>query len=156
MAIGGFTGSAHSAPPPGEPEAGNGEHLSLIVSPYAYHWSDSEAHRNVYLVGLETRRDDGRLLGLDLFRNSFGQPSAYAYYGKEWDNAFNHPELFFKLSGGVIYGYKGKYANKIPFNHHGFGLVVIPAAGWKFDSSNAVQVGMLGSAALIFTYNHGF
>ena len=38
--------------------------------------------------------------GFSAFRNSFGQPSAYAYYGYSWDNLFGHPWLYAKLSGG--------------------------------------------------------
>jgi hypothetical protein len=137
-------------------EADAAAHWELVLSPYAYHWSDSEAHRNVYLIGAERKLDNGRLAGVSFFRNSFGQPSVYGYYGKQWDAVLGQPSLFFKLSGGVIYGYKGAYANKIPYNHHGFGVAAIPAVGWQFDSANAVQMAMLGTAALIFTYNHGF
>ena len=156
LAIGGFAGHAGAAPLADQAPAEPHERWELVLSPFAYHWSDTDAHRHVYLVGLERKHDDGTLVGASFFRNSFGQPSAYAYYGKQWDNMLDRPELYFKLSGGVIYGYKGEYAHKVPFNHHGFGLAVIPAAGWKFDANNAVQVAMLGSAALIFTYNHGF
>ncbi|QHJ00337.1 ABC transporter ATP-binding protein [Xylophilus rhododendri] len=136
--------------------ADEGGRLSLMLGPYAYHWSDAEEHKHVYLLGLEQKRQDDSLIGAALFRNSFGQPSAYVYYGHQWDHVLGQAPLFAKLSGGVIYGYKGQYQDKVPFNHHGFGLAVIPAVGWQFTPEDAAEVGILGSAALIFTYNRSF
>ncbi|MGJ7511314.1 ABC transporter ATP-binding protein [Variovorax sp. GT1P44] len=128
----------------------------LVVGPYALHWSNSDEHTYVVLLGIERAEADGWIWGLSAFRNSFGQPSAYAYYGYRWDNLFGNPALYFKLSGGIIYGYKDQYEDKVPFNHNGFGLGIIPAIGYRFTSVDAVQVGALGTAGLIFTYNRRF
>ena len=128
----------------------------LLVGPFAVHWSNSDEHTNVVLLGIERAEANGWIWGLSAFRNSFGQPSAYAYYGYRWDNLFGNPSLYFKLSGGIIYGYKEPYEDKVPFNHNGFGLGIIPAIGYRFTSVDAVQIGALGTAGLIFTYNRRF
>ena len=128
----------------------------LLIGPFALHWSNSDEHTYVVLLGIERAEADGWIWGLSAFRNSFGQPSAYAYYGYRWDNLFGNPALYFKLSGGVIYGYKEPYEDKVPFNHNGFGLGIIPAVGYRLTPVDALQVGALGAAGLIFTYNRRF
>lgn len=127
-----------------------------LIGPFAIHWSNSSDHKHVYLLGIERAQADGFIWGLSAFSNSFGQPSAYAYYGYRWDNLFGNPKVYAKLSAGIIYGYKGQYEDKVPFNHDGFGLGIIPAIGYRLTSKDALQVGMLGAAGLIFTYNRRF
>ena len=129
----------------------------LVVSPYTLHWHQDEDHRRVGLVGLE-RHDatDHSLWGLSLFSNSFGQPSAYAYYGHEWNGLAGRDALYAKLSAGIIYGYKGQYEDKIPLNHRGFAPAIIPAVGWRLTPNDAVQAMVLGTAGLMFSYNRRF
>jgi hypothetical protein len=127
----------------------------LVVGPFAYHWSNEDSHKHVYLLGIEREQADNFMWGFSAFQNSFGQPSAYAYYGYTWNNLWD-TRFYAKLSGGIIYGYKDQYANKVPFNHDGFGLGIIPAVGYRITPNDAVQIGVLGSAALIFTYNRRF
>ena len=128
----------------------------LVVSPFALHWSSKDERKHVVLLGAERHEPDGWLAGASVFRNSFGQPSAYVYSGYQWDGLFHESALFFKLSAGVLYGYKGRYKDKVPFNHHGFGLAAIPAVGYRLTPQDAVQIGFLGTAAVIFTYNRRF
>ena len=136
----------------------------LVIGPFAVHWSNEDEHKHVYLLGIERSLPeapkwsaaDGTIWGFSAFNNSFGQPSAYAYYGYRWDNLFGYSSLYAKLSGGIIYGYKGEYEDKVPFNHNGFGLAIIPAVGYRVTQFDAVQIGMLGTAGLIFTYNRRF
>lgn len=128
----------------------------LVVGPYALHWSNSDEHTYVVLLGIERSQPDGWMWGFSAFRNSFGQASAYAYYGYRWENIFGVQNLYAKLSGGIIYGYVGQYKDKVPFNHDGFGLAIIPAVGYRLTPKDAVQVGALGTAGLIFTYNRRF
>jgi hypothetical protein len=125
----------------------------LVVGPGAYHWSNDEKHSHVVLLGLERFKADGSLFGFSVFNNSFGQPSAYAYYGHTWNDVCNVSNVYFKLSGGVIYGYKGEHKDGVPFNHHGFGLGLIPGLGYRLTPKDSVQVNVLGTAAAIFTYN---
>jgi hypothetical protein len=136
----------------------------LLASPYALHWSYSPEHKNVYMLGIE--RDlpgapswtgaDVTTWGFSAFTNSFGQPSAYAYFGYRWDNLFGYPDLFFKLNGGILYGYKPPYQDKVPFNHNGFSPALIPALGYRLTPNDTLQIGVLGSAGLIFMYSRRF
>ncbi|MDM0011170.1 ABC transporter ATP-binding protein [Variovorax sp. J22P168] len=128
----------------------------LVVGPFAVHFSNEDDHSSVFLLGLERNQSDNVIWGLSVFRNSFGQTSAYAYYGYRWDGLFGNPAIYAKLSGGIIYGYKYPYEDKVPFNHNGFGLGIIPAIGYRLTPNDALQVGALGTAGLIFTYNRKF
>lgn len=144
---------AETGEPVFEPDASR---WSVIAGPYAHHWNKSSDHKNVLMVGVERKSTDDRLMGLALFRNSFGQPSTYAYYGMEWNNVLGQPGLYLQLTGGLIYGYKGEHANKIPFNRFGLAPVIIPAIGWRLTPKDAVRAALLGNAGVIFTYNRGF
>ncbi len=129
----------------------------LTASPYTFHWSKDPDHRRVGLIGLE-RHDlaHDSFWGLSLFSNSFGQPSAYAYYGREWNGLAGHEALFAKVSAGVLYGYTGEYKDKVPLNYKGFSPALIPAIGWRFSPQDAVQAAVLGNAGLMFLYNRRF
>lgn len=140
---------------------------TLGVAPYTYHFSDArkehsfepddERHADVWLVTAERRFDEHQLAGLALFNNSFGQFSQYAYYGWQFRPWNAHPQLFLKLTGGVIHGYKYPYHKKIPFNNrNGWGVTVIPGVGWDFDRHWGAQVNVLGTSALMFQVNYMF
>jgi len=128
----------------------------LTLAPYAHHWNYSPEHRPVFLGALDRRLTGNRFCGLALFRNSFGQPAAYIYVGKQWNHLMGNPQLFTKVSAGLIYGYKGKYQNKIPFNDYGIAPAVIPSVGYSFTRDDSVQVMVLGTAGLLFSYGHRF
>ncbi|WP_261803292.1 hypothetical protein [Variovorax sp. PAMC26660] len=146
--------SASSAPI--DRSIGSADKWELTISPYAYHWSHSPEHRSVYLIGVERHLPDNWLWGAGFFSNSFGQPSAYAYYGYRWDNLFDQPSLYAKLTVGLMYGYVGQYKNKVPLNFGGFSPLVIPALGYRITKQDSVQIAPLGKAALLFTYNRSF
>ena len=128
----------------------------LTLSPYTYHWNYNPEHRPVILGALERHVAGDRFCGLALFRNSFGQPTAYAYVGKQWNSLMGNPQLFAKVSAGLIYGYKGKYQDKIPFNRYGIAPAVIPSVGYSFTRDDSVQVMVLGTAGVLFSYGHTF
>jgi hypothetical protein len=128
----------------------------LTLAPYAHHWRYSPEHRPVFLGALEQRVQGNRFCGLALFRNSFGQPASYVYVGQQWNNLMGYPQLFAKVSAGLIYGYKGAYQNKIPFNDYGIAPAVIPAFGYNLSKEHNVQVMVLGTAGLLFAYGHPF
>jgi hypothetical protein len=128
----------------------------VVIGPFAVHWSNSDEHKHVFLLGIERTRADNVFWGFSAFSNSFGQPSAYAYVGYRWDGLFGNPALYAKISGGVLYGYKDEHAHDVPFNHEGFGLGIIPVFGYQVTPKDAVQIGVLGAAGFIFTYNRRF
>ena len=128
----------------------------LAFSPYTYHWSHSPEHKPVFLVSLHEQLPGGRLCGVSLFSNSFGQPSAYVYAGQQFENLFGMPELSLKVTAGILYGYVGKYQDKVPFNHNGFSPAIIPAVSYNLTPRDALQVDILGKAAVMFAYARKF
>ena len=128
----------------------------LTISPYTHHWTNNPEHKQVILVALDSHVRGGRFCGLALFTNSFGQGSAYAYVGQQWDGLFGNPKLFTKLSAGFLYGYRGEYKEKIPFNNYGIAPAIIPSLGYAFTSKDSAQVFVLGNAGLLFAYGRSF
>lgn len=124
-----------------------------FASPYTYHWSDENAkdHRSVFALSVSRQLPNQRFCGASLFRNSFGQPSAYAFTGWLWPNPIKaHPEVYATVSAGIIYGYVGEFKDKVPLNFGGFSPVVIPTVGYRLTPQLAVEVQILGTAAVMF------
>ncbi len=132
--------------------------LSLLLSPYTVHFDPEPRHRDVYLIGLEKnyiKRQsswiglDYDFTGLSYFSNSFGQPSAYGYFGRTYWPTSN-PKLFVKVSAGLIYGYKGEFKDKAGGNFGGFTPVILPSLGWVYDEKHTLQVNVLGGSGAMF------
>jgi hypothetical protein len=128
----------------------------VTLSPYAYHFQNDPDHKPVWLIGLERQRSDGWLVGGAYFSNSFGQKSGTVYVGYLWDNLLGVPSLYAKLVGGLMYGYVAPYEDKVPFNHNGFSPVVVPTLGYRLTPKDALQVSLLGTAGLLFSYSRRF
>lgn len=123
------------------------------ASPYTYHWSDENAkdHRSVFALSVAKQLPNDRFCGFSLFRNSFGQPSAYAFTGWSWPRLFeSHPEVYGTVSAGIIYGYVGRFKDKVPLNFGGFSPVIVPALGYRVTPKLSVEVQILGTAAVMF------
>lgn len=139
---------------PGAPEPTHrGE---FLFSPYTHHFSYSDEHKPVVLVALDEQLPGGRFCGVSFFSNSFGQPSTYVYVGQQFNGLFDNPKLFVKVSGGIIYGYVGKYQHKVPLNTHGFSPGVIPSIGYNLTEHDSLQMQVLGTAGLMFSYGRKF
>ncbi len=124
-----------------------------FASPYTYHWSDENAsdHKPVFALSISRQLPNERFCGFSLFRNSFGQPSAYAFTGWYWPSLLtSHPEVYGTVSAGVIYGYVGEFKDKVPLNVGGFAPVVIPTVGYRLTPRLALEVQILGTAAVMF------
>lgn len=128
----------------------------FTFSPYTIHWSNNPEHKPVVLVALDEQLPGGRLCGVSLFSNSFGQPSAYVYAGQQFNQLFGEPRLFLKVTAGIMYGYVGQYQNKVPLNYRGFSPAVIPALGYKLTEHDSVQVKLLGTAGVMFSWGRQF
>lgn len=137
-----------------EPSPANDKPLMVQVGPYVIHRDYSPEH-NAWplLVGAEWGDPNRVALGGAAFRNSFYQPCLYLYAAKRWFLPAISDNVYFKLSGGPLYGYRGKYEDKVPLNHNGFGLAVLPAIGYQSGRAN-VQAVLLGTAAVIFTVGY--
>lgn len=128
--------------------------LMIQAGPYVIHRDYSPEHNPwPLLVGAEWGDPNRVALGGAAFRNSFYQPCFYLYAAKRWFLPSVHDNVYLKLSGGPLYGYRGKYEKKVPFNHNGFGLAVLPAIGYQSGRTN-VQAVLLGTAAVIFTVGY--
>lgn len=129
---------------------------TFTVAPYVHHWRKNPDHRHAFIFSLEKEQDANQMLGLALFRNSFGQPSAYAYVGQEWQDFLETPRLTAKLTAGIIYGYKGEYADKVPLNRNGYSPGLIPALGYQMTERDSVQFMVLGNAGYTLGYSRSF
>jgi len=128
----------------------------FTFSPYTHHWGYSAEHKPVVLVALDEQLPGNRFCGVSFFSNSFGQPSTYVYAGQQFNSLLGNPNLFVKVTAGVLYGYVGKYKDKVPLNHDGFSPAIIPSIGYRFNEHDSVQVKVLGTAGLMFSYGRSF
>lgn len=129
----------------------------MAVSPFTRHWRPSEEHKPVWAIGLERQdNSDGSLMGASFFSNSFGQDCTYVYYGQRYTGFWGRPKLFAQWSAGVIYGYRGKYEDKLPLNHKGYAPGALLTAGWNFDRSSSVAFHLLGDAGVMLQLAYQF
>ena len=129
-------------------------HWRVAGSPFSQHFRPSEEHRPVWAIGAERQRDDDWLAGGSYFSNSFGQPSAYLYVGRRFPAMFGQQQLFGQLSGGLLYGYRGAYKDKVPLNYNGFSPGALVSLGWQFDKRFAMTAHMLGDAAVMLQLSY--
>lgn len=128
--------------------------LEIQISPYSYHFSPSDDHENVYMVGLEREHASGKLDGIVLFSNSFGQPSVYIYpWGRVYHNIFDVQSLSFKWTAGLLYGYVEPYEDKVPYNYNGFSPGIVLALAYEFHPGWSVQLDALGNSGLMLQLN---
>lgn len=123
----------------------------LQTSVYTRHYHYSPEHNNnQHLINLEYQRADHWVFGGSEFDNSFNQPSQYFYVGKRYQPLESLPSMHFKITGGLIHGYKDRYQDKIPLNALGVAPAIVPAVGvsGKLLSS---EVSFLGTAGLMLT-----
>ncbi|MFC5497394.1 ABC transporter ATP-binding protein [Caenimonas terrae] len=125
--------------------------LELQASPYTYHFS-RQPHSHVSLLGLTSVRDSGWLWGGAYFRNSFGQPSAYLYAGRRYDEPFGLQRVYWNWSAGLIYGYKPPYQDKVPVNWHGIAPAIVPAIGYRVTPGISAELSLLGTSALMLQF----
>ncbi len=129
----------------------DGRPFEVFVSPYTHHWTASEEHKPVRAVSVSRLLPNTRFCGFSLFTNSFGQPSAYAFTGKYWPRPIDSmPNIYVSLSGGIMYGYVGRFKNKVPLNVGGFSPVIVPAVGYRLNARTAIEMQILGTAAVMF------
>lgn len=121
-----------------------------FFSPYTHHWSHDEEHKPVVALSVSRLLPNDRFCGVSLFRNSFGQPSAYAFVGKNWPGLLpSHPRIYASVTAGIMYGYVGKYKRKVPLNVAGFSPALVPAIGYRFSPNASFELQILGTAAVM-------
>ncbi len=125
------------------------------TSLYTHHWSfDPEHVSNSKLLNLEFETTKKWIYGFAWFDNSFGQPSQYLYAGYSW-RLFDKDWAYFKLTGGLLHGYKEPYDNKIPLNSLGVAPAIVPTFGLKYKRVFG-EIQILGTAALTATVGFSF
>ena len=126
-----------------------GDTMNLVVSPYTMHYTNDPKHKYVWALGVERERASSQLSGAAFFSNSFGQPCVYLFpFGEIYRDLLGNQGMYAKWTGGLLYGYTGKYENKVPLNYNGFSPAIVPSLGWEFDGGKQVQVNLLGAAAI--------
>ena len=56
----------------------------------------------------------------------------------------------YKVTAGLLHGYKGEYRDKIPFNHYEIAPAIIPSVGYCW-SRYCGEFVLLGGAGALFT-----
>lgn len=138
----------------------DGDRFFIAYSPYTEHFRNNPEytkHTHLVDVGIESKYDtvwgaDQTLFGVSVFKNSYGQPSQFLYWGQRWDIK---PWLYAKVTAGLLHGYKGKYKNNIPFNGAGVAPGIVPAIGVQYGDVRAEAI-VLGFSALMFTVGYRF
>lgn len=136
----------------------NVDNVSVYTSFYTQHFSPESDHVNDQnMLGVEMRLVNKWLYGVTLFDNSFGQESQYLYTGYQWNlsgfSSFGSVRQHFKLTGGLVHGYKDEYQDKIPFNGLGVAPAIIPTYGVRYK--NLITEASLGGVSA-FTITVGY
>ncbi len=133
-------------------------HWRLAASPGMVHFNRSppEPYKHVWGVAIERQRDDRWLYGGSYFSNSFGQDSGYLYLGRQYPDLFDKPQLFFQWSAGLLYGYKGAYADRVPVNYKALSPGLVVSLGWHFDPQWAAMINVVGDAGLMLQLSYDF
>ncbi len=125
------------------------------TSLYTKHWDPDPEHvNNSKLLGIEFEDLSGWIYGFAHFDNSFGQPSQFLFAGRSW-RLFKRDWFYFKLTGGLLHGYKEPYEDKIPLNSLGVAPAIIPAFGLKYKRVHT-ELQILGAAAITVTAGFSF
>lgn len=113
------------------PEPWRTDRFKLETSFYTKHYNPDPAHNNDQnlLLG-EWNITQQWLVGAAMFDNSFSQPTQYVYGGYRLRPLSSVPPFYFKITAGLIHGYKDEYRDKIPFNGWGIAPVIIPTVGY--------------------------
>jgi len=127
----------------------------IYTSLYTHHWNPSPEHNNHQkMLGLELHMKNRWLFGLTSFDNSYDQRSEYLYAGYPW-SLFGSSHWYFKLTGGLMYGYKEPYEDKIPFNGLGVAPVIMPTFGFRWRSL-VTELNIGGTAVINVTAGIAF
>ena len=118
----------------------------IYTSVYTKHFdSDPDNVTNPKKLGVDAQMTNNWLFGLASFDNSFGQRSEYLYAGYKW-TLFRSEYWYLKLTGGLLYGYKEPYEDKIPLNGLGVAPAILPTLGFRYKFF-VTEVSLAGVAA---------
>ena len=125
--------------------------LTLFTSVATRHFSPSPEHNNHQgLINLEWNYDKNYIVGGATFKNSFRQDTQLVYWGAKFRPLDSTPELYVKVVGGLLHGYKDQYQDKIPLNKYGTAPVILPAVGYCYQHL-CTEVIVFGTAGAMWT-----
>ena len=125
--------------------------LILSTSVATRHFHPSPEHNNHQgLINLEWNYDKNFIVGGATFSNSYRQDTQLVYWGAKFRPLDSTPDLYVKVVGGLIHGYKGEYQDNIPFNHYGTAPVILPAVGYCYKHL-CTEVIVFGTAGAMWT-----
>jgi hypothetical protein len=133
-----------------------GDAIYLQTSLWSVHFRPAEDHsNNQRLIGVELNKASGWVFGFGSFRNSFDQPSQYLYVGGNWTIPKTRELAYFKLTGGLLHGYKGEHQGAIPFNNSGIAPAILPSFGVKYKRFQSELI-VFGTAGMMLTAGVNF
>ena len=132
------------------PEPWRTDRFYLETSVYTRHFHSDPAHDDSQnLILGEWNITEQWLAGASVFDNSFGQSSQYVYGGYRFRPFERLQPLYFKVSAGLVHGYRGQYRDKIPLNHSGIAPVIVPSVGYCLNRFCSELVVFGGAGALV-------
>lgn len=134
------------------PEPWRTDRFFLATSVYTRHFKYDPAHNDDQNLMLgEWNVTEHWLVGAAQFDNSFGQVTQYVYGGYRARPLPDLQAFYFKVSAGLIHGYKDEYAKKIPLNDAGVAPVIIPTLGYCLNRFCSELV-FFGAAGVMLTF----
>jgi hypothetical protein len=133
-----------------------GDSVLVQTSLYTVHFDPDEDHtNNQRLLAVELDKASGWVFGFAFFQNSFDQPSQYLFGGYSWTLPKTRDMAYFKLTGGLLHGYKGEHQDAIPFNSSGIAPAILPSFGIKYKWVSS-ELMIFGTAGLMFSLGVNF
>lgn len=137
--------------------AEEGSRWSMQFSPYSVHANPSDEHKHPLALGLRRSLGTDDFVGASLFRNSFGQPSAYAFYGQRLHGGVPAlPRFYVEWTAGLMHGYVGERADEVPLNVRGVSPVFTISPGWQINSQLSGQINVIGTVAVMLQFDWRF
>jgi hypothetical protein len=125
--------------------------LTLSTSVATRHFHPSPEHNNHQgLINLEWNYDKHFVVGGATFSNSYNQDTQLVYWGAKFRPLDSTPDLYVKVVGGLIHGYKDQYQDNIPLNNYGTAPVILPAVGYCYKHL-CTEVIVFGTAGAMWT-----
>ena len=133
-----------------------GDSILLQTNLWTTHFDQKDDHSDdQQLINIELDKASGWVFGFASFRNSFDQPSQYLYLGHSWTISKTADLAYFKLTGGLLHGYKDPHENAIPYNDYGTAPAILPSFGIKYKRFQT-ELMLFGAAGLMVTVGVNF
>ena len=133
------------------------EHVRYYMQIGGYiHFSSREDHDGPpVLVAVERSKSSNYYYGLALFNNSFNQFSQFLYVGREFPWQRVHETFRFRLSFGLVHGYRDEFEDELPLNYKGFSPGLVPSIGFKRNGVG-FDMALLSNAGLMLSVGYEF